>query len=447
MIVAKLGGTSIADANSMRLAGDIILKKTIRPTLVVLSACAGITDKLQQLVKFSAERDYECAYKIINIIETHHFEMVPKLLRGSSLESQALDTIKSLLNNLRKLAEGVSLLGEYTLQTIDSMSSFGELLSSRIFYYYLLSQYDNVEFFDIREVLKTDENYTNANVLEDRSKHYVLQLLKPVFDTNDIVVTQGFIASSESGKFTTIGRGGSDYSASLLGGYLNASEIQIWTDADGIMTADPKIVENAKTIDLITYSAIKELSYFGAKILHPSSIKPAILGKIPVKVLNTFNSSHNGTLIFKDIPNDADRYFSLVIKEKCWYYKFEFNGDSSFIFVILSNLIKNDIKPLFIIGNVNQLHIIFDRILPEENEEIISKKSGATITRLNRDIILITNNNSNRRFDINIDTLIKSRTFDFDGIYYFVHYSSAIILTPISKGQDVLISLHNELIQ
>ncbi len=445
MIVAKFGGTSVADANSMIRVGNILLAKVGKPVLVVLSASAGITDKLHQLVIFSAERNSENVLNLLNFLEAHHKEIISELFKDKRLRDEALNEIGKILSEIRKLAEGISLLGEYTLQTIDSMIHYGEILSSKIFYLYLSSIADKVEYFDVRDVLKTDENFTNANVLEERSRYYVLNLLKPILDRNDFVVTQGFIASSESGKTTTIGRGGSDYTASLLGGYLKADEIQIWSDANGIMTADPKLTNKAKTIKYITYSAVKELSYFGAKILHSASIKPAIKSHIPVKVLNSFEMDNPGTLIFDKIYEEFHLSYCFVLKENCVHYSFDFNGDSNYFFLILSNLVKNNINPIFFVGNVNQLNIIFDQPLTSENEEIIIKKSLANIYRQEVDVILIANNDFNKNFGLDIDSILKSMGI-YDKLLCFNQYSYIVLLTHLGQGGSIIKLLHDSII-
>lgn len=445
MIVAKFGGTSVADASSMSRVGNILLNKVDKPVLVVLSASAGITDKLHQLVILSADRNTNDAHNIISAIELHHNGIINELFKEVEFRNEALQEINKLISDIRKLSEGITLLGEFTLQTIDSMLHYGELLSSKIFYFYLSSIGEKVQYFDIREVIKTDENFTNANVLEERSRYYVLNILKPIIDKNNFVITQGFIASSESGKTTTLGRGGSDYTASLLGEYLKADEIQIWSDADGIMTADPKITNKARTIKYITYNAVKELSYFGAKILHPASIKPAIKNHIPVKVLNTFDINNPGTLILDKILEELNLSYCFVLKENCLLYNFDFNGDSNFFFLVLSNLVKNNIKPIFIVGNINQIQIVFDQPLTNENEDIIIKKSLANISKQEVDIILISNNDFNRSFGLDIRSILKSLSI-YESLLCFNQYSYVVLSTPPGQGSLIIKLLHDNII-
>ncbi len=296
MIVMKFGGTSVKNADSLSNVANIVEQYTEKKPLVVLSAGAGVTDTLIDIAGKAAETNSDLALEKLAALRERHITTAKSLLQGDYL-----NTVEQALINhfqkLEKLVEGVSILRELTPRILDHFVSFGEQWSCLLFEQKLSQDGYNVEWVDSREVLVTDNDFTKARPLFDITENRTRQYIFPLLYKNKIVVTQGFIGSTQDGITTTLGRGGSDYTAAILGSLMEAEEIQIWTDVSGVLTANPTIVPDARPVREMTFNEAAELAYFGAKVLHPSTILPAIKKKIPVRVLNSHSPANEGTLI------------------------------------------------------------------------------------------------------------------------------------------------------
>jgi len=301
MIVMKFGGTSLANAERIKNISDIIKARLVRRPVVVVSAVGGVTDLLLNAAK-EASRGVNPNEKVEEIIDIHK-----NILRGLNLKDEFLmDDFVRLYDTLN----GVYLLKELSPRSMDLIASFGEIFSSKIVSEHLNSinissgQYTG---WDIG--ILTNDNFTNSEIFEE-----TYERISNNFNYLDKVpVVTGFIAKNSEGEITTLGRGGSDYTASIIGAALNSEEIEIWTDVDGIKTADPRMIPNAKQWDRITFDEASEMAYFGAKILHPKTIKPAINKNIPVRILNTYNTNNKGTLIVKK-DDDESLFRSISLK-------------------------------------------------------------------------------------------------------------------------------------
>jgi aspartate kinase len=208
-----------------------------------------------------------------------------------------LKDIDASLQELEILFKGISYLGELTKRSLDAVSGMGELLSSKILAAYAQSKGLKAQWVDARDFMITDENFGKANPTWSKLIPLAKQKLNPILESGTLVITQGFIGATEYGASTTLGRGGSDFSASIMGVALDASEIQIWTDVDGMMTADPRVVKDAIVLNEVSFQEASELAYFGAKVLHPLTIAPAVDKNIPVRILNTMRPEAPGTII------------------------------------------------------------------------------------------------------------------------------------------------------
>jgi len=297
MVICKFGGTSVRDDVWIDKALNITIDQLNEAPIMVASAMAKVTDKLQEIALFAAKGKEEEANQKFEEIKTHHLKVAKNFLTGQNLE-KCNATLESLFNELESIVKGLSLLRECSDRSNDTILAFGERLSTTVIYYRGLERGINTILVDARDVIKTDDHFRSANLLTDISYHLINQIFQPA--KNTMYVTQGFIGSTEDGITSTLGRGGSDYTAAIIGAALNVSEIQIWTDVDGIMTSDPRIVEKAVSIPVITYQEAAELAYFGAKVIHPSTIQPAISKGIPVVVKNTGNPGFDGTRIVAD---------------------------------------------------------------------------------------------------------------------------------------------------
>ncbi|TDE44947.1 bifunctional aspartate kinase/homoserine dehydrogenase I [Flavobacterium rhamnosiphilum] len=294
MKVLKFGGTSVANAQNIKLVLDIVINKAKEEKLiVVVSAFSKVTDLLQLASQKAASGD-ESFKEILADLEKKHLDALKELIPVSE-QSSLLSHIKRIINHLETLLDGCFLLGELSPRTSDTILSFGELLSSYIIAEALKQNLKNSAYKDSRELIKTNNHFGKAVVNFEISN----QLIADFFASNEnqVVVMPGFIAASLDGINTTLGRGGSDYTAAILAGALNTTDLEIWTDVNGMYTANPKIVKQAQPIAFISYQEAMELSHFGAKVLYPPTIQPVLRKNIPILIKNTFEPEAEGTYI------------------------------------------------------------------------------------------------------------------------------------------------------
>ncbi len=297
MIVLKFGGTSVQDNEWIDKAIDIAADQIDSAPLMISSAMGKTTDRLVEIADFAAGKNKEGIISNIENLKKSHLETAEAFLTGDNL-TKASEKITDLFDQLYSLSRGLFLLQECTLKSRDTLLSFGEQLSTTLIYYRSLERGINAELLDSRDFIITDENYSAAVPIFSATDKKIKEYVKP--EKNKLIIAQGFISSSENGSVTTLGRGGSDYTATIIGSALDAEEVQIWTDVDGILTTDPRLVKNAKTMTSISYVEAAELAFFGAKVVHPSTIQPAVEKRIPVVVKNTRNPQAPGTRIIKD---------------------------------------------------------------------------------------------------------------------------------------------------
>ncbi|MBS1975416.1 MAG: aspartate kinase, partial [Bacteroidetes bacterium] len=303
MQVLKFGGTSVANAENINKTISIILEAAKKErTIVVVSAMGGITDILLQGGKLAASGD-ESYKDQLRIVEQRHLETV-KLLIPLTQQSRVLSMVKKRCNEIEDILNGVFLLGELSNRTKDKIASYGELLSTQVISERLKILGIDPLWKDARELIVTNSNFGFAAVdFEATNKKIEAFILST--DQN-LIIIPGFIASDANAITTTLGRGGSDYTAAILGAAANAKKIEIWTDVSGMMTADPRIVPNAKAIFNISYLEAMELSHFGAKVIYPPTIQPVMAKGIPVWVKNTFFPQDRGTVIEKNVSKNSD---------------------------------------------------------------------------------------------------------------------------------------------
>lgn len=294
MQVLKFGGSSVANAENIKKVMAVVQQKShASKTIVVVSALGGITDLLLQCSQLAAEGNP--GYKeLLGEIEMRHFQTVKELI-PITVQSSILSLVKTQCNEIEDICNGIYLLKELSERTKDRIVSYGELLSSKIITAALHSAQTEAHWTDARKLITTDSNYGNAAVdfvvSNQKIKHY--------FAMHDaaLYVVPGFIAASKEGIHTTLGRGGSDYTAAIFAAALDAEQLEIWTDVSGMMTADPRLVVNAKVIPQISYQEAMELSHFGAKVIYPPTIQPVMSKGIAVWIKNTFAPGDAGTLI------------------------------------------------------------------------------------------------------------------------------------------------------
>src|SRR5436309_630942 len=307
MKILKFGGSSLATSDCIRGVSRIVLQEARRgPLIVVLSAFQGVTNQLLDCARLAEKNDrrYDAAWKKI---AGRHRSAVDSLVgrrRGIRIRAQ----VDTLLGDLHDALHGVQLLGHSPPRALDLIVSFGERLCALIVAAHL-ARVHPARFVDARQLVVTDNQFTNANVIFSKTNRAVRRYFTDLFELRrrrPIPVVTGFIGSTSDGQTTTIGRNGSDYTAAILGAALGASVIEIWTDVDGVLSADPKAVAPAFVVPRITYEEAMELSYFGATVLHPAAIAPAVARRIPLLIKNTFHPEAPGTLISGD-RSDGDQ--------------------------------------------------------------------------------------------------------------------------------------------
>ena len=294
MRVLKFGGTSVGDAERIRGVAEIVRGRAARgPVVLVVSAQAGVTNHLIDLASRAAKAPVE---------PTELRRRLTGLLADLSLDDFLVD---EEMDELATLLRGISLVGDLTPRSLDRMMSFGERASVRIVAAALAAGGIPARPFMAYECgLLTDASYGGAHV-EPESYQKIPEALAPALREGALPVVTGFIARDRDGYITTLGRGGSDYSAAIFGAALGADEIEIWTDVDGVMTADPRMVPSARSLDVLSFAEAAELAYYGAKVLHPATIQPAVRKNIGIRVLNTMRPDHPGTLILREHPAPA----------------------------------------------------------------------------------------------------------------------------------------------
>lgn len=298
MKILKFGGSSVATPARIQSVIEIVKPYLTGDVAVVFSAFGGVTDVLIGISKLALESNLEYKTKLAEI-EKRHLEAVRELI-GVQKQSSILAQVKFMMNELEDVLHGVFLVKERTPRTLDYVMSFGERLSAYIISEAFKDKGVAAEFLDARKVVRTDAHFGYAKVDFDVTNKLITDHFK---NHTDLQVITGFIGTSETGETTTLGRSGSDYTAAIFAGALHAADLEIWTDVDGMMTADPRLVKKAFTVPQMSYEEAMELSHFGAKVIFPATMQPAMVNHIPIWIKNTFNPTFEGTVIHANAKN------------------------------------------------------------------------------------------------------------------------------------------------
>jgi aspartate kinase len=285
-LVMKFGGSSVADAACMRQVAELVERSLDRSPLVVLSAMGKTTDALFRAARAAVGGRLDAAREDAKAVSARHLDSARALFEGAP-PPELEDSLARRFDELDRIFQGLALLGELSPRSMDAIAARGELLSTSLFAAYFRTRSGASEWFDAREVLRTDSAHGGAQPRMELVRSLVRERLAPRLAPGRAVVTQGYIGADESGATTTLGRGGSDWSASILGAALGVGEVQIWTDVEGVYTADPRVVARAEPIADLSFAEAAELAAFGAKVLHPATIQPAVEAAIPVTVRHT----------------------------------------------------------------------------------------------------------------------------------------------------------------
>lgn len=294
MIVMKFGGTSVESQEAVARVAQIVETYVKRQPVVVVSAMGKTTNKLLEAAREAAAGRREQALTIVDELRAHH--LTHGLALAGSAAAELDRYIRTHFEWLDELVKGLSVVGELSPRSMDAIASLGERLSSLVVSFAFRSAGIRTQHVDSRRVMITDDRFTQAQPLLDETYDSLRQRVRPVAETS-VVVMGGFIGSTRDGQTTTLGRGGSDYTAAIVGAGIGAEEIQIWTDVDGMLTADPRIITGGHRVKSISFAEAAEMAYFGAKVLHPSTVLPAVEKNIPVLILNSRRPEAGGTRI------------------------------------------------------------------------------------------------------------------------------------------------------
>jgi aspartate kinase len=296
--VMKFGGTSVGNGECISRAADIVARASEEGSVVaVVSAMGGVTNRLMEAAQASAEGDMAAGGNLAETLRRQHQEAVEILIGDGDKRAQLAAELNKIIDAVTGLCRGTALLRELTPRTLDAISSVGERLSARLLASALRELGLNAVAVEATELIVTDNQSGRAGPLLAETRERATARLAPLLAERSVPVVTGFIGATVDGKLTTLGRGGSDYSATILGAVLDAKKIIIWTDVDGVLTADPRLVPEARTLQEISYNEAAELAYFGAKVLHPKTLRPVSEAGIPVWIRNSFFPERDGTKI------------------------------------------------------------------------------------------------------------------------------------------------------
>lgn len=342
LVVMKFGGTSVEDPAAINRTAGIVAGRiaTGKQPVVVVSAMSKVTDQLLRCAAAAAQGDRTGALAIASRLRSRHRDTAFALVKDSAALIQLID---QKFDSLDEILRGLAAILELTPRISDLIVSYGERLSSRIVAATFRERGIDATRVDAREVIVTDSQYQKAIPIDSAIEKRCAEKLRPLTSSAKVPVLGGFIGANESGITTTLGRGGSDFTAALLGGAMNAEAIEIWTDVDGIMTADPRVCADALRVKVISFEEAAELAYFGAKVLHPATILPAVKKNIPVHVLNSRNAGCEGTRIISLAPHCDSPFKSIAVKKKL-----------SIIDVVASRMLMTH-------GYLKEIFEIFDR--------------------------------------------------------------------------------------
>ena len=345
LVVMKFGGTSVEDPAAISRTAAIVAGRVAsgKQPVVVVSAMSKVTDQLLRAAAVAATGDRTGALAISSRLRCRHRDTACALVKESADSAALLEFVDQKFDSLDEVLRGLAAILELTPRISDLIVSYGERISSRIVAAAFRERGINAAHVDAREIIVTDSQFQKAVPLDAIIDKRAQEKLHPLTAKGQVPVMGGFIASNEAGITTTLGRGGSDFTGALVGGALSAEAIEIWTDVDGIMTSDPRVCPDALRVKVISFEEAAELAYFGAKVLHPATILPAVRKNIPVLVLNSRNATCEGTRITSLAPHCKSPFKSIAVKKKL-----------SIIDVVASRMLMTH-------GYLSEIFAIFDK--------------------------------------------------------------------------------------
>ncbi|MEE9218194.1 MAG: aspartate kinase [Acidobacteriota bacterium] len=308
----KFGGTSMGDAQRIAQVASIVERHLRRRRVVVVSALQGVTDRLLELAEVAPHGELRPVERRVDWLRRRHCAVVQALVKDPALRGSVLEALEQKFRELSNACYGVLLLRELSRRSLDLISSFGERLSSRLLVAVLEQRGVPAVYVDARRIIVTSEDHGSARVDFARTDPRVRRTLRPLLARGRVPVVCGFIGATRQGVTTTLGRSGSDYTASIVGAALGAAEIQIWKEVDGVCTADPSLIPDARVVRHLSYHEAAEISHFGAKVVHPTTMLPAMRQRIHIRIKNTFKPNGSGTLITSRARRDTPLVLSSI---------------------------------------------------------------------------------------------------------------------------------------
>lgn len=315
MLVMKFGGTSVQDANAIDRVASIVKGRLPQHPVVVVSAMSKVTDQLLATARAAGAGDRDTALQLSRALRERHYNVAGELL-GTGIFTQFHSELEAEFDALDELLRGIAAVGEVTPRTTDHVAAYGELLSSKMVTAAFSARGIDSSLVDSRECVVTDATHTKAIPMFEETNERLQSTIRPLIEKRRVPVMGGFVGATRAGVTTTIGRGGSDFSAAIVGAGLDAERIEIWTDVDGMMTTDPNLCPDVHRIKVISFDEAAELAYFGAKVLHPATLLPAIQKNIPVYVLNSANPKCEGTRITARAPHCRNWFKAIAAKKR-----------------------------------------------------------------------------------------------------------------------------------
>lgn len=387
--VLKFGGTSVGTVDAIRRC-IVIIGSAPQGSVAVFSAFSGVTDLLSDAAD-CAVTDFQRASENVEKIKSRSMSIAKELISDSTILEQAIHEVELLIDEIRELIESINYLRECFPVAKDSVLAKGELISSKILHYALISSEINSLFADARDFIVTDNHYGYAKPDYDAIIGKIKEQLCDKLSRGgySVAVTQGYIGRSYENKTSTLGRGGSDFSASIIGASLKSAGhpiecIEIYTDVNGVMTADPKLVPGAKSLKQVSVSEMLEMSYYGAKVLHPATVLPALESNIPVRILNTLNGNFPGTIITAALESKVMKFRTVVQLNNIYYFTIK-NDSISRIISNVNELTSRILASgsLLLHSSVNAYSAIIIAKVPDETVLMVLSESGAKPLKVN----------------------------------------------------------------
>jgi aspartate kinase len=440
----KFGGTSVEDAASIERVAEIIKARVALKPCIVVSAMGKTTSKLLQAAQASASGDARTTLAIVAELKARHASEARQLIKS---RWAAFDLIEQYFAELKKLLEGLAILGEVPPRGLDKILAYGELLSSAIVTDALGERGIHSQLVDARELIKTDDRFGGASPLFDITNAKIEETIVPLIAENRLPVLQGFIGSTREGATTTLGFEGSDYTAAIIGAAMNADDIQIWKDVSGMLTTDPRIFKAARTVKACSYAEAAALTYFGAKVLHPKAIYPAARKKIPLHIYNSKSPEATGTAITEFAPPCKNAIKSMAFLRPVSMVKatIETISEEEQIFLpedslktIINTMIKRRVTPLLTaVSGLNTAFAIDSKAMDENRErDLLADISKFTTATVEHDKAIVTLVGAGLEGDATLTGRVF-KALEEVKINAVLHGSSPIMMNLIIAASDV----------